>query len=163
MPVLDDRANRLDRCYRKYKGERPASPVSVRACAARPNSPDAVLNTIEFRLTPSSPVRCPHILPTSPYPTPAHSSIQQADIGTPAARVDWAFAGRPDKTASTGRAPGKTIWSFGYSLPKLPPALAPASCPAPAVQGFHASPKAMHRADKRACKRALRRPHRASG
>lgn len=67
-----------------------------------PNSPDAVLNAIEFRLTPPSSARCPPILPTSPYPTPAHSSIQ-ADIGTPAAHVDWAFAGRPDKTTGARR------------------------------------------------------------
>ena len=55
---------------------RPASPVSARACAARPNPPNAVLNAIAFRLTPSGAVRCPHILPTSPYPTPAHSLLQ---------------------------------------------------------------------------------------
>ena len=152
----------LTHAYYFAGNRRSASPVSARVCAARPNPPDAVLNDIEFRLTPSGAVRCPAIPPASPYPTPAHSSIQ-ADIGTPAARVDWAFAGMPDKTASTGRAPGKTIWSFGYSLPKLPPALASASCPAPAAQEFHASHSQCVMPINRACKTALRRPHRASG
>ena len=95
---------------------RSASPVSVSACAARPNPPDAVLNTIKFRLTPSGAVRCLPILPTSPYPTPAHSSIQ-AEIGTPAARVDWAFAGRPDKTTGARRLGAHRLGAHRVILP----------------------------------------------